>query len=313
MNKASLLLLLILPLSAFADILFVDMNNSQSEVAEARREARRRGENLVVIPSSRSSSSVKDQLNDALFGKVLKGEAFSTLVVSGHYADGKFYGENHGRRQNLTYSELASVFRDSINAPARAGVESLLLWGCYTARPRAISDWQGLFPNTEMIAGFNFAAPSAQTIASPRMMRNVLRMSHEEINNRRLISRVDEFINLTQGNEDYYDLFAMTNSVVVARGCYMSSKTGFISVDQLQECPQSMIERLIKRKRRSYDPFVNANSSNADIRSRARSHGESGLYRFMIDSQRYANCFRSTSSLPDPSEVSQLCQRFNCN
>lgn len=313
MNKLLVLIVLLISIQVRADILFIDMNNSASEVAVARAEARRRGVDLVIVPQRGSRASVKVQLEEALNDRFLSGPQFSSLIVSGHYGDGKFYGENFGATQSLTYSELATVFRDPMNAPLREGIDSLLLWGCYTARPRAISDWQGLFPGAEMIAGFNFAAPSAQTIASPRMMRNVLRMSYEEINNRRLISRVDDFINMTEGREDFYDLFSMTNSVVVAHGCYISSKTGYISVDRLEECPPSMIDRLIKRKRRSYDPFLNANSSSREMRERARSHGESGLYRFMIDSKRYANCFRASSLLPDPSEVDRLCRQFDCN
>lgn len=298
---------------AFADILFVDMNNSVSELTEARREARRRGENLIVVPNRNQTKPVSEQLEEVLFSQALSGDSFSTMIVSGHYGDGKFYGENHGRTQNLRYSELATIMRDPMIASIRNGVDTLILWGCYTARPRAISDWQGLFPQTQMIAGFNFAAPSSNTIASPRMMRNVLKTSYDNINDRRLVSRMRDFINATEGNEQYYDIVGMTNPVFITRGCYISPRIGNIPVSRLVECPPSMIERLIMRRRRSYDPFVNANSSDPEIRRRARSSTESGLYRFKIDSLRYGACFGMSSQLPSTDEVISLCNQLQCD
>lgn len=308
-----LILLFAISTSVNADILFIDMNNSVSEVIEAKKEAKRRGEELIVVPRRNANGSVSEQLSSVLFERVLSGKNFKTLIVSGHYGDGKFYGENHGKSQSMTYSQLATVIRDPMLSSVRENIDTLLLWGCYTARPRAISDWQGLLPNTEMLAGFNFAAPTSKTIASPRMMRNLLKASYDNINDRELVRRMKEFVNATERNEKYYDIFNMTNPVFVTAGCYISPKIGNISVDHLVECPPSMIDRLIKRRKRSYDPFLNANSSSVELRKRARSHAEDGLYRFKIDSLRYKNCFSMSSQLPHPDEVSELCRDFKCD
>lgn len=306
-----LYLLFFIATSAYADILFIDVNNSTTEVTEARREARRRGETLVVVPARNSTETIENELKSVLFAQVMAGKTFSTLVVSGHYSRQKFIGESNGRE--ISYSRLSSILREPRFSSVRSGIESVLLWGCYTARPRAIADWHSLLPNTQMLAGFNFAAPSSNTIAAPRIMRNILQMSHDNINDRRLVRRVQNFVNLTQGNEDPYDLFSMTNLAVVVRGCYVSSKIGVLNANRLTECPPSLISRLISRRRRSYDPYLNANQSDPELRQRARSHGETGLYRFKVDSEQYYNCFLGNAELPDPSEIQRLCAQYDCD
>ena len=311
------LFFLLLCQSVFADILFIDVNDSESEVREARLEARARGENLVVIPKATNSAPLADQLretlNDSLFDHAFSDQKFSTVIVSGHYANSRFYGENHGRNQELTYSEISSIFREPRFAPVRESVETLMLWGCYTARPRAIADWNNLFPNVEMLAGFNFAAPSSNTIASPRIMRNLLRASRNNISDNRLRRSIQTLVNMTDGSEDPYDVFNMTNIAIVAGSCYMSSRLGNMRENRLVECPPSLIQQLINRRRRSFDPFDNGSPTNQELSSRARSSGENGLYRFKIDSIQYGRCFERTSQLPDPEEVRALCYRYNCD
>lgn len=311
MSKLLCLLIVLCCTSAYADILFIDVNDSASEITEARREARRRGEALVIVPSRNSTATIEDELKRVLFAQVMANKTFSTLVVSGHYSRQKFMSETNSRE--ISYSKLSSILRDPRYRSIRSGIDSVLLWGCYTARPRAIADWHALLPNTQMLAGFNFAAPSSNTIASPRIMRNILQMSHDNMNDRRIVRRVQNFVNLTQGSEDPYDLFSMTNLAVVVRGCYVSSKIGVLDASRLTECPPSLISRLISRRRRSYDPYLNANQSDPELRQRARSHGETGLYRFKVDSEQYYNCFLGNSELPDPTEIQRLCAQFDCN
>lgn len=81
----------------------------------------------------------------------------------------------------------------------------------------------------------------------------------------------------------------------------------------LVECPRALINRLIRRRVRSYDPFANAASMTPELRSRARSGGEAGLYRFKIDSLQYANCFEMSDELPDPRDIQQLCIAWDCD
>lgn len=306
---SKLLFLLLLSTNAWADILFVDLNNSASEVTEARAEARRRGERLVVLPQSSTTESFEQQIRNALTAQTNAKKTFSTVILSGHYARQKFYGDSG----EIPFGRLSAVFKDPQFSNIRKGVDSLLLWGCYTARPRAIADWKALLPGTQMLAGFNFAAPPSTALSSPRIMRNILRLSHDNIRDRRLIGRVQELVNLTQGKEDPYNFFGNTNLAVVIRGCYVSSKIGNIREEDLMECPPSLIDRLIKRRKRSYDIYANATLSSAELETKARSHGEEGLYRFKVDAQQYAKCFEASGDLPDPAEILALCAHYRCD
>jgi len=316
MSKAFFLLCWCFATSAFADILFVDMNSSASEVAAARREAERRGEAFVVVPTGAPTKPIDQIIQDALKQQVAKKRSFSSLIVSGHYTragnQGKFYGTANGTDVQITYARLSQILMDPAVASIRRNVKSLLLWGCYTARPRAIADWKGLLPGTKLVAGFNFAAPPSTALSSPVLMRNVLRLQ-SHLNDRNLINNVVGLLNLTQGKETPYNFFGNTNLTLVVQGCYLTSNMGRIDEEDLTECPPSLLNRLVRRRVRSFDPYANATSPTAELLQRARSHGETGLYRFRMDAIQYVNCFKLRDDLPSPEQINELCARFDCN
>lgn len=313
MNKLAVLLLLVCT-NAFADILFVDINQSTSEVTAARKEAARRGERLVVVPPENSTAPIEEDLRTAMRAHTKSGRTFSTLIVSGHYSQQRFYGKNRGRDLEITYTRLNGVLRDPQFADIRKSIRSVLLWGCYTARPRAIADWKALLPRTQLLAGFNFAAPPSTALSSPVLMRNVLRISEDHLTDRQLIKRVQGLLNFTEGREEPYNFFGNTNLALVVRGCYITSNMGRLAEDELTECPTSLVARLTKRRVRSFDPYKRGDLADEALRRRARSSGEEGLYRFKMDQLQYGNCFSSFPLLlPSREEINALCERWDCD
>lgn len=209
---------------AFADILFLDLNNSPKEIVAARRAAEQRGEKLIVLPqfsraqvsqmnhlraemaktsrqasqaclfgrtpqcrqsSAQSSESVKKynealsklprinkkSLNQSLAQLKSQNVKLSSVVVSGHDGNGSFFGVNAS--EDIKDVDLAAAFRS--NSPVADDVRSALLWGCYTTNMGSLEfNWKGVFPNAQMIAGFDGKGPGGDKPASSTYLEDVL-------------------------------------------------------------------------------------------------------------------------------------------
>lgn len=293
---------------AQAEIVFVDVNDSQSEIKAARLAAKERGEELIVIPEKRSDKTpLEKQLKEKLDQLVKDKKSLSALIISGHYSKSRFYGEKD-KHLSLSFDQVSKLMENPDYKEMRENVSDLLLWGCYSARPKSLADWQALFPNLTVLAGFNFAAPKSQTLASPGLMSEILKKSKSILEDDRWEKAITS---LTKTLNYIY-----TSSVIVVRNCYYSSQLGALELEDIIECPPELIEKLIARKKVAFDPYLKASKLKEipeELKKSARSHGPSGLYRFKVDCSQYQSCFSQTKDLPSKNAIANLCQKFHCD
>ncbi len=159
--------------TAYADILFLDLNNSPKEIEAAQIAAKQRGEKLIVFPdkptnydtdfSSQLSTKLQEMKKNKIQSKI------SSVILSGHNGNGHFTGS----KASLSYVELQQVIES--NPELTESVKSLYLWGCYTATPGSIiNNWKPTFKNLDVIIGFDGVAPANNSLSGHKYLTDSL-------------------------------------------------------------------------------------------------------------------------------------------
>ncbi len=159
--------------TAYADILFLDLNNSPKEIEAAQKAAKQRGEKLIVFPdkstdnsidfTSRLSAKLQEMKNGSTQSKI------SSVILSGHNGNGHFTGSN----ASLSYVQLQRVIES--NPELTDSVKSLYLWGCYTSTPGSIiNNWKPAFKNLDVIIGYDGVAPANNSISGHKFLTDAL-------------------------------------------------------------------------------------------------------------------------------------------
>lgn len=195
--------------TARADIIFVDVNFSETEVAAARAEAKKRGEKIWVIPTDnipaqdmeRMRSLLKEQKEVARLRRaeerakrskaidqeldVIRKKASEGLVdqlkvrlrESGDRAvslilSGHSQGDNYmGDLGLITFPEVVRAFKET---GKENQLVSAYLWGCYTNTRGTQPRWRQVFPNLNFIAGFDRKGPSNKNPASHKILGRLM-------------------------------------------------------------------------------------------------------------------------------------------
>jgi hypothetical protein len=159
LTQSALMLLIVLSaVNARADILFIDANNSPSEIVTARRAAEARGEKLLVIPDKASAAGNVKPLNakflDQQVTMALKaGRKFDSVIISGETIGNRFFGKNG----EITDSDIVDVVKKS--PTLSKSVRSLYGLGCYSATLSLATWWKTHVPSLEMVVGYDGQAP----------------------------------------------------------------------------------------------------------------------------------------------------------
>ncbi len=172
-SQSIVVLFLLLSQIASADILFLDLNNSPKEIEAAQVAAKQRGEKLIVFPdkptdyrtdfSSQLSTKLQEMKKDKIQSKI------SSVIISGHNGNGHFTGS----KADLSYVELQKIIQS--NPELAESVDSLYLWGCYTATPGSIiSHWKPTFKNLNVIIGYDGVAPANNSLSGHKFLTDAL-------------------------------------------------------------------------------------------------------------------------------------------
>jgi hypothetical protein len=203
----ALLSLLWPPREAGADILFVDLNISTLELEAVRSAARLRHERLVVIPEISDKTRAKiavlqhqaafldpdrdtekfsmildrieklageftdteNEIEVAVQDAERAGFAFTSLIISGHSSADAFLGGVKG--SGFRYGALTKVFEK--HSKAKASLQAIYLWGCYSLVPGMADSYLEDFPGA-LLLGFSDVAPSGRGDHSAKILKNAL-------------------------------------------------------------------------------------------------------------------------------------------
>ena len=159
--------------TVYADILFLDLNNSPKEIEAAKKAAKQRGEKLIVFPerAMRYPADIEQNLNQKLTELKSKNQQnkISSLIISGHDGNGHFTGS----KGSMSYSDFANILES--HPELKESVKSLYLWGCYTATPGSIiNNWKPTFKNLDVIIGYDGSAPANDKLAGHNYLADAL-------------------------------------------------------------------------------------------------------------------------------------------
>ena len=167
--RRAAVLLLLMPASARADILLLDVNDQEGERKAVQKLAKQFGEDANLVLGAKT----KDFLVflEIEFAKAERGETdVETIVFSGHSPTGREFKSEDGDRE-IMLAHLAAMAPKYPKAFAQ--VRHVMLMGCMAGVKDDIGSWSGLFPNVVAAAGFNGVGPSGRP--SEQFLKSVLR------------------------------------------------------------------------------------------------------------------------------------------
>lgn len=229
-------------------------------------------------------------LTDALTDLSARGRLVTSLIGSGESTGIGFEGDVGG----VYRADLKAVF-DKF-PEQRDALQSVFLWGCYTANRDDVVWWQESFPKLKAIFGFSGRAPLENDPDSYLLLRDALEQSAnmagltstQEI--RRAFHRLDSV--------------GHTHAAAVINSTYLGVDIEPFSIALPPQCESA--EKLL---RRSYTAFTQCYSANAGCLSPPTNTQSSPLRTFYSDLQSYGGCAAYSTfiaSLPAASKVISL-------
>lgn len=94
----------------------------------------------------------KNEMKEELEKLKKSHSSLENLMISGHDGGGHFGGS----KQSFTKQEVAEVMAQY---PEVNNVKSVMLLGCYTGVQKEVLDWENIFPDARLIAGYDGSAP----------------------------------------------------------------------------------------------------------------------------------------------------------
>lgn len=170
---------------ARADIIFLNMNGSATEIPAVQALARANGERLIVIPKNPGALSAQEYITKNAVTEMvelaMQGVRPRTLIVSGHHSrEEGFWGKN---------GEVALYYiEDLLPTAGQPGyreaheffqsLQSVYLWGCYTGSLTHAADMldgqNAAFANVRYVVGFGEKGPINTDPLSGRMLADAL-------------------------------------------------------------------------------------------------------------------------------------------
>lgn len=153
-------------------ILFIELNQNPKEIAVAKKVAKEKGMNLVVLPvvgKPGDPIELEKQVTD-----FLTSNKINSLVLSGHNG-GDSYSGDQGKR-SISVGKITSILEQS---GSQNDLTSLYLLGCNSANKAKIFFWKSALPNLKFIAGYDGTAPLGHIQSGLSYFEDALRKQKE--------------------------------------------------------------------------------------------------------------------------------------
>jgi hypothetical protein len=149
---------------AFANetILFIDTNNNPLEIKTARKKAKKLGKKLIVYPE-KGVVFTQEKAQE-----LLETVPFETLILSGHNGGGHISG-SFG---SVSFTQVEDAMKK--NTSAKENTTTLMLLGCNTSNQSQIMKWKNIYPNLNIIAGYDGTAPAGDKPAGHSFIEEIL-------------------------------------------------------------------------------------------------------------------------------------------
>ena len=302
--------------SAKADILFINLHMSSSELKAAQEAAALRGEKVIVIPDAPESvrteygsltqkldklqkqkSSDKRDQDIEVVQKQLEPirTKYSVSVEDIKSAVSKV--EKNGSKisafiisghnsQGAFWGDLGSVSENDLqsvvsNHPAFGkSVTGVFLWGCYAGSITTAGEWKSIFPNANLVLGFTLSAASAWNPLSAQMLKDGL------VKENTLASQ--------KTNKDLTKCFRQVNSFLngaagaIVNQCYVSTSVSATSIDDVKKGCETG-EKLLQDEEHTYDKYYSAEDPGFENPPDPHNTA-SDLRKYYADLHKWSHC-----------------------
>lgn len=137
-------------------IFFINTNTSDVPNEKGESELgvtdRNKG-NKILFTVGSNNEKVSNENVSKKINEITSTNKIETLIISGHNGGGHFSGS----KGSLSREQLENIGKN--NPEFKNNVRTVILLGCYTTVISQVHEWRDVFPNVEIIAGFDGAAP----------------------------------------------------------------------------------------------------------------------------------------------------------
>lgn len=226
--------------------------------------------------------------------KIPASSSIDSVVISGEDG-GHFFGVNG----DLKYQDLGNAFEQ--NKDLLSKVQSLHLWGCYTAVPGRVEHiWKKMFPSAGLFTGYFGAGPADTSPLNQQVLDQVLAREDQYLQ-KQSVDHLMEFFKSIKGANDL-------NFAMCSRDTYIKhSKADKLSDIQLKgkEC----IEKFPKADYAKYECYFHANEGCENPPSNHQKSELRNVYDFVrlnelcLENEDFRKEF---SDISDPDSVLRL-------
>lgn len=261
-------------------VLFIDTNSNELEIEKARAASIAAGKTFISYPDEGETFSSERAT------ELLETTPFSTLVLSGHDGGGHFSGDN-GRIGS------GDVRRAIANNPhAREATRHVMLLGCNTSNPGQVLNWQTIFPNLDLVSGYDGTGPSQNTLSGLTYIEQMLKRESEflEFDNERdlenMLKGIPYIFNLEAGiyvrNRECRD-GQLDENAFIFRPLTQTGENRFTELN-IGEC-SAILDRFRREELSTYMEYYNGEKDPSSP------EGKSEMRRIYNSFHQNAHCF----------------------
>lgn len=217
--------------------------------------------------------------------------SLSSVIISGHDGNGHF----SGTQGSVSDTGIDAAFK--ANAPLGDSVRSLLLWGCYTTNLGALEyHWKGIFPNANMIAGYDGKAPLGDKPANWAYLEDVLKKEKKLTEARDKAALAKIFKSISGANQ--------VNSAICVHSDDVVTLDKVVSIkDEMEKCKSDGSEAMQKK----YYCYAKAEPGCEDLPKETGSGPIREFYEYLQNTHHCTSLLEEQGVIrPSPDEVLRL-------
>ncbi|MBK9323947.1 MAG: hypothetical protein IPM97_13560 [Bdellovibrionaceae bacterium] len=231
-----------------ADIIFINLNGSATEIPAIQSVAAQMGERVYILPQKGPGEYTSQyetiQLTTELVELAKQGVRPRALVVSGHHSKNEGFWGTNGEASLYYIGKILPKQGEEGYQEAReffASLQSVYLWGCYTGQLghvyRLLNGENAAFPNTKYVVGFGEKGPLNTDPLSGRMLKDVL-LKESQLRN----GTTEQTYTLLKTIPSYQQ-----RDLLIHKGTTFVSKIGAMTQEQfIRSCADSSRKEVLK-------------------------------------------------------------------
>lgn len=151
---------------------FTTLTKSNCPGARCDEYTKKKNESLKKLSEITLTAKKNMDVQKVFAGLAKQNLKVKSIIVSGHDGGGSFGGYLGGMQKHELIKAFNSAYKDK--PELRDELNSVYLWGCYTATLSETNSWKNGLPSVKMVAGFHGSGPSIGKDATRDYLEDLL-------------------------------------------------------------------------------------------------------------------------------------------